>query len=110
MKIYQGASKPLAMKLYDRKDVPHAYSAEDKVIIAISSTRNRNGLVLQVEMTYSPLKQRYEVTLTPDQTKLLKGDERYWIDGKAITSAGTAPVLPITEVEVIPGIAEEETT
>lgn len=108
--IYQSADKYFGVKLYDRPNVPHTYSQTDIVKLALSRSRNRTGLAIETPMTYNVANGLYEVTLTAAQTAALIPDMRYWFDVIAVTSAGTARVVPITPVSVIPGIAEVSTT
>lgn len=101
-KIEKGCSKDIIIKIKTLNDEAYTHGSSDVCYLAISSDRTAESAVLQIEMTWNSEIGAYTATLSPAQTGALKGDARYWMSSKLVTSAGTYPALKMTAVYINP--------
>lgn len=100
--IEKGCSKDIIIKIKTLNEEAYTHGSSDACYLAISSDRTAESAVLQVEMTWDSEIQAYTATLSPAQTGTLKGDARYWMSAKLVTSTGTYPALKMSAVYINP--------
>lgn len=100
--IEKGCSKDIIIKIRTLNDEAYTHGSSDACYLAISSDRTAESAVLQVAMIWDSEIQAYKATLSPAQTGALKGDARYWMSAKLVTSEGTYPALKMAAVYINP--------
>lgn len=103
--IHRGCSEDIMIRIKKINNEDYTYENGDKVYLAVTKDRTREGRVFQVELNWDSSIQRFAGGFTPEQTSLLNGDGRYWMDAKLVTSSKVWSVLEMKSVYVIPDSA-----
>lgn len=103
--IHRGCSEDLMIRIKRADNTDYVYKNGDKVYLAVTKDRTREGKVFQVELTWNQELQRFVGEFTPEQTSQLNGDGIYYMDAKLVTSSKVWPALEMKSLYVIPDAA-----
>lgn len=85
---------------------PYIYNSGDAAVFAVSSDRTADGVVFSLDLDWDSTMSRWIGVISAEQTDLLTGDARYFMDAKLSTAGGVWSILDITPVYVYPSISE----